>query len=131
MFLSNVLPQQTEIERVAACMQARRAVLRGEISDIYHFLRAAFGQGVTIAQIVDFNIADIVTVLLVDLVVEGAAGLPVVGRLDGAGAGAGAQVLCAAVSSRPLQDCGVGLLLPRGWVAHRHAARPSLRSARH
>lgn len=69
------------------------------ISDIYHFLRAAFGQGVTIAQIVHFNVADIVTVLLVDVVVERATGLVFARRLDGSRVGTGARVLHAAVSS--------------------------------
>ena len=35
---------------------------------IYHLLRAAFGQRVPIPQVVHFNVADIVTVLRVDLV---------------------------------------------------------------
>ena len=38
--------------------------------NIYHLLRAAFGQCVTIAQIVHFDVSDIVTILLVDLLVK-------------------------------------------------------------
>ena len=41
---------------------------------IYHLLCAAFGQCVAVAQVVDLDILDIVTILRVDLVVEGAAG---------------------------------------------------------
>ena len=58
-------------------MKEQDWVISGSISgsckecEIYHLLRAAFGQCVTIAQIVHFNVFDIVTVLLVDLVIEG------------------------------------------------------------
>lgn len=48
---------------------------------IYHLLRAAFGQCVPIAQIVDLNVFDIVTILRVDLVVERAACVGLGGRL--------------------------------------------------
>lgn len=49
---------------------------------IYRLLCAAFGQGVAITQVVDFDVFDKVTVLLVDLGVERSAGC---GRLDAAG----------------------------------------------
>jgi hypothetical protein len=37
---------------------------------IYHLLSAAFGQGVAITQVVDLDVFDVVTVLLVDLNIE-------------------------------------------------------------
>ena len=62
--------------------------MRGEIfwesqCAIYHSLRIAFGQCVTIAQIVHFYVSDIVTVLLVDVFSERAAGRWLRGRFAG------------------------------------------------
>jgi hypothetical protein len=37
---------------------------------IYHLLSAAFGQGVAVTQVIDLDVFDVVTVLLVDLYVE-------------------------------------------------------------
>ena len=37
---------------------------------IYHLLCAAFGQCVPVAQIVDFNVFDIITILRVDFLIE-------------------------------------------------------------
>lgn len=41
---------------------------------IYPFLNSSFGQCVTITQIIDFNVLDIVSVLLVDLAGDSLAG---------------------------------------------------------
>ena len=84
----------------------------GCISGIYHFLSTAFGQGVTIAQIVHFNVADIVTILLVDVLVERAAGLVLGRRLCGTGACTWTRVLQAAVSTRSLTVYVEAILLP-------------------
>lgn len=54
---------------------------------IYHLLSAAFGQGVAIAQIVDLNVLDEITILLVDLRIERRSGGGSRGRFGGAGAG--------------------------------------------
>lgn len=40
------------------------------IKIIYHFLRGAFGQGVAIAEIVDLDVFDVVSILLVDFVIQ-------------------------------------------------------------
>lgn len=41
--------------------------------NIYHLLRAAFGQRVAIAKVVDLDVLDKVAILLVDFCVEGTA----------------------------------------------------------
>ena len=38
---------------------------------IYHLLSAAFGQGVAITQVIDFDVLNVITILLVDLDIEG------------------------------------------------------------
>ena len=43
---------------------------QGARVSIYHLLGAAFGQGVAITQVVDLDVLDVVTVLLVDLDIE-------------------------------------------------------------
>jgi hypothetical protein len=43
---------------------------QGARVSIYHLLCAAFGQGVAITQVIDLNVLDVVTVLLVDLDIE-------------------------------------------------------------
>ena len=46
----------------------------------YHFLGAAFGQSVAVAQVVDLDILDVVAILLIDLVVKAVGACR--GRLD-------------------------------------------------
>jgi hypothetical protein len=46
------------------------SVNQGARVSIYHLLCAAFGQGVAITKVVDLNVLDVVTVLLVDLDIE-------------------------------------------------------------
>ena len=60
---------------------------------IYHLLCAAFGQCVTIAQIVHFNVSNIVTILLVDLLVKSAVAGWLRRRLRCACAGTGTATL--------------------------------------
>lgn len=48
---------------------------------IYHLLSAAFGQGVAITQVIDLDVLDVVTVLLVDLDIESTT----IGRSSGGG----------------------------------------------
>lgn len=55
----------------------------------YHLLRAAFGQGVAIAQVVDLDVLDVVTVLLIDFDIERATVGSSGGRFSGAGSNAG------------------------------------------
>lgn len=45
--------------------------VRGARVCIYHLLSAAFGQGIAVAQVVDLDVFNVVTILLVDLNVEG------------------------------------------------------------
>lgn len=47
------------------------SVGQGARVSIYHLLSVAFGQGVAVTQVIDLDILDIVTVLLVDLDIEG------------------------------------------------------------
>lgn len=44
---------------------------QGARVSIYHLLSVAFGQGVAVTQVIDLDVLDIVTVLLVDLDIEG------------------------------------------------------------
>lgn len=48
-----------------------RSVGQGARVCIYHLLSAAFSQGVAITQVIDLDVLDVVTVLLVDLDIEG------------------------------------------------------------
>ena len=47
------------------------SVGQGARVSIYHLLCAAFSQGVAITQVIDLDVLDVVTVLLVDLNIEG------------------------------------------------------------
>ena len=82
------------------------------VSEIYHLLRAAFGQGVAIAQIVHFDVAHEVAVLLVGFLFQ---------TLGGRLGGSRAIGLRWVVSGRRL--AGVYLHLQAGLAAHRRAAR--------
>lgn len=63
--------------------------------NIYHLLRAAFGQRVAIAKVVDLDVLDEVAILLVDFCVEGPARGWVSGRgFCGAGIGSWALQIC-------------------------------------
>ena len=46
------------------------SVGQGARVSIYHLLCAAFSQGVAITQVIDLDVLDVVTVLLVDLDIE-------------------------------------------------------------
>ena len=46
------------------------SVGQGARVSIYHLLSAAFSQGIAITQVVDLDVLDVVTVLLVDLDIE-------------------------------------------------------------
>jgi hypothetical protein len=48
-----------------------RSVGRGARVCIYHLLSAAFGQGIAVTQVIDLDVLYEVTVLLVDLDIEG------------------------------------------------------------
>jgi hypothetical protein len=48
-----------------------RSVGEGARVCIYHLLSAAFGQGIAITQVIDFDVLNVITILLVDLDIEG------------------------------------------------------------
>lgn len=57
------------------------SVGQGARVSIYHLLSAAFGQGIAITQVIDLDVLDVVTVLLVDLDIESTT----IGRSSGGG----------------------------------------------
>lgn len=57
------------------------SVGQGARVSIYHLLSAAFSQGVAITQVIDLDVLDVVTVLLVDLDIESTT----IGRSSGGG----------------------------------------------
>jgi hypothetical protein len=61
------------------------SVGQGARVSIYHLLCAAFSQGVAITQVIDLDVLDVVTVLLVDLDIESTTIAGSVGRLCDAG----------------------------------------------
>ena len=57
------------------------SVGQGARVSIYHLLSAAFSQGIAITQVIDLDVLDVVTVLLVDLDIESTT----IGRSSGGG----------------------------------------------
>ena len=99
---------------------------------IYHLLSAAFSQGVAITQVIDLDVFDVVTVLLVDLDIESTT----IGRSSGGGLrrarhDAGRVGLRGKEKSASRSGRAYFSLVSRAsiilheWAGRRHAAGPS------
>ena len=104
------------------------SVGQGARVSIYHLLSAAFSQGVAITQVIDLDVLDVVTVLLVDLDIESTT----IGRSSGGGVGrARHDAGRVGLGGKKSQLRGVGELLTgvagilHEWAGRRHAAGPS------
>lgn len=96
---------------------------------IYHLLSAAFGQGIAVAQVVDLDVFNVVTILLVDLNVEGTTIGGSGGRLCRARGDTGRVCLGRSgqrvVPLTSLHSLGEVRAILHESAGHRHAAAPS------
>ena len=107
-----------------------KSVGQGARVCIYHLLSAAFGKGVAITQVIDLDVLDEVTVLLVDIDIEGStiAGGGGLGTAGSDTGGVGLGMKCQRIPTRT--DFLPGAILHE-WAGRRHAAGPSSGSAGH
>jgi hypothetical protein len=104
--------------------------ISGYDRDIYHLLRRAFGQGITISKIVDLDVFDIISVGYIHLTIY-------VARTLGTRRGR----FCGRTGSLPVGISGSGWMgrcflweylgLQSEWEGRRHAEFPSLPEAEH
>jgi hypothetical protein len=112
-----------------------KSVGQGARVCIYHLLGAAFSQGVAITQVIDLDILDEVTVLLVDIDIEGTT-IAGGGGLSTAGSDTWRVCLRKELSADFLEDClltrtGEGRAILHELAGRRHAAGPFSGSAAH